>query len=103
VVNDELELATPQVRAPLLDGLNGRQQLDLSDGVVAFGGDKLAAVVGDDALVAVVVQLTKHAAQAFGVSSVGLHDERAVIPRRSEDRLSGDGRDQGLDSGLARF
>ena len=62
---------------------------------------ELAAVVGDGAFAAFVVQLAEDAADAFGVGRIGLDDEGAVEPRGGENGLGSEGGDQSAYGSLA--
>ena len=90
MVDDEQEPTSPQVRSPRADALEGREQLDLGDGIVALVLSKAAPVVGDYPLVAFVVLLGEDSTKAFGLGGVRLDDHLAVEAGHAEDdRLGG--------------
>jgi len=54
------------------------------NGIVMFGWNKTASIVGDYLLVAVVIYLAKHATDTLLIGRVGLNDKLAVTPRGGE-------------------
>ena len=60
VIDAELKLSAPEVRAPVLDSFDSGEEFDFSDSVSALVGGEFTAVVRDGALSPVVVELAEH-------------------------------------------
>jgi hypothetical protein len=71
-------MATPQVGSEVLDGLDDCEEFAFGDGVVALGGVEAPAVVGNNALRAIVIDLLQARSNSDTRGCVGGDNELAI-------------------------
>ena len=94
MVSDQTESTAPEIGAEVLDCLDDRQELALSDSVVALSLVEATAMVRDHAFDSIVIHLLQAGSNTNPGGSVGGYDQLSVGAGVHEDGVHAESADE---------